>query len=159
MSYTSDSSCKRPNCSQTPAPAAIETTNRRVSFNVEDIHGAVADAEIPELSLCRRMHFSLHPCTIIGHIEIPGSDRRSGPERDFPQLARPAQSNPAGCLRLEAAASGLSPPDRALARPHSGLRDESADLAREKLSLSESAIFRGKSRLLKRLRQESGDLL
>jgi hypothetical protein len=40
-----------------------------------------------------------------------------------------------------------------------GLGVESADLAREKLGLFENAIFLGKSPVLKRLRQEAGELL
>src|SRR6516165_4409998 len=57
------------------------------------------------------MHFSLHPGKIIGQIDIPRTDEGTGRESDLPQPARAAQGNPAGCLRLEPAARGLSAPD------------------------------------------------
>jgi hypothetical protein len=105
------------------------------------------------------MHFSWHPGTMTGHIEIPGSDQRTGRGPDFPQLARPAQGNrPIASDWNRLQGCYLPMIERWLGRLP-GLGDESADLAKEELGLSENEVIFAKARVLKRLRREAGDLL
>jgi hypothetical protein len=115
------------------------------------MHRAIADGQGPELKCRRTMHFSLHPCIIVSQIEIPRSDQRKGRGPDFPQLARPAQSDrqvASDWNRLQGRYLPLI--ERWLGRLP-GLGDESADLAKEELGLSGNAVILAKARVLKRL--------